>query len=87
MCRCNLAFLAKNRNSAIMVMVPQYMMVQSQVAVLLPVGAVRSMCLNIHEMGKRASTIALSIRSDRGRFSRLLFFFLSFSSFVCVFWM
>ena len=25
------------------------------------------------------------LRSDRGRFSRLIFFFLSFSSFVCVF--
>ena len=30
---------------------------------------------------------SLPLRSDRGRFSRLLFFFLSFSSFVCVFWM
>ena len=29
-------------------------------------------------------TFSLPLRSDRGRFSRLLFFFLFFSSFVCV---
>ena len=44
MCRCNQqAFLAKNRNSAMMVMVPLYMMGYSQVAVLLVVGAARPM--------------------------------------------
>ena len=42
-CCCNLSFLAKNRDSATMAMVPLSMMVHSQVAVLLPGGEARAM--------------------------------------------
>ena len=39
----NLSFLAKHRDSDIVAMVSLYMMVHSQVAVLLPVGEARAM--------------------------------------------
>ena len=51
----NISFLTKNRDSATMAMVPLYMMVYSQVAVLLPVDAAHPMCFNILE--KTARTI------------------------------
>ena len=38
MCYCGLMLLAKNRDSATMAMVPPFMMVHFQAAVLLPVG-------------------------------------------------
>ena len=43
LCCCNLSFLAKNRDSTTMAMVPLCMMVHSQVAVLLPGGEARAM--------------------------------------------
>ena len=43
MCCCNLLFLAKNRDSATMAMVPLCTIVHSQVAVMLPVGKARAM--------------------------------------------
>ena len=47
LCCCNLSFLAKNRDSVTMAMVPLCMMVHSQVAVLLPVCEARAMYLSI----------------------------------------
>ena len=44
---CNLSFLAKNRDSATMAMVPLYMMGPFHVAVLLPVGEARAIYLSI----------------------------------------
>ena len=61
MCYCNLSFLAKNRDSAMMAMGPLYMIVHSQVAVLLPVGAAHPMYFNILE--KTARTLHTHFKS------------------------
>ena len=53
MCWCSLSFLEKSRNSAMMAMVPLYIMIHSQVAVLLPAGAAHPMCFNILEKTAR----------------------------------
>ena len=41
-CLRNLSFLSKNRDSAMMAMILLFMIVHSQVAVLVPVGTARS---------------------------------------------